>query len=186
MKRKDFFKTAAGTYLACAGSAILAGQEAAPAPDKDERERRAREHEERFKRAYILTLMENLEKCVDEPTRVRMMNDCGRACARRGGLFKAAEDCRGDLKTFVARMAGGLGAENARFLDEGTVHWSYPRCFCELVASGPDRLPAVYCPCSVGWVMEMFEAVLQRPVRVRLIQSVKSGASSCVFRVDAA
>jgi hypothetical protein len=186
MKRKEFLIKAAGACLACAGSAFPAGQEIPPADDRAERESKAREHEERFKQAYVLTLMENLERCVDEPTRVRMMNDCGRACARRGPLMKQAEECRGDLKAFVARMAGVLGTGNARFIDGGAVHWSYPRCFCELVASGPERLPAVYCQCSVGWVMEMFEAVLGRPVRVHLVQSVRGGAPSCVFRVDVA
>ena len=182
MKRQEFLKVIAGTCFACAGGGVLAGQEAKPGADAAERQRRA--HEEQFKQDYVRTLMENLEKSVNEPTRSRMMNDCGRACARRGPLHELARSSRGDLKGFVARMAKMLGEGNARFLDESTVHWSYPRCFCELVASGPGRLPPVYCQCSVGWVLEMFETVLQRPVKVRLVQSVKSGADSCVFRVD--
>jgi len=44
-------------------------------------------------------------------------------------------------------------------------------------------LPASYCLCSVGWVLEMFEIVAQKPVRVDLVQSVKRGASSCKFLV---
>jgi hypothetical protein len=87
---------------------------------------------------------------------------------------------------FVQAAAGRLGRENVRFLNATAIHWSYPRCFCELVADGPDRLPALYGQCSVGWVLEMFETVRQKPVRVRLVQSIKSGASSCVFRVEAA
>jgi len=186
MKRKEFLKAAAGACLACSGSSFLGGREAGPQADPSERERLQREREERFKEAYVLTMMENVEKHVDPETRVRMMNDNGRACARRGGLFKLAQEHRGDLKGFVLASAGALGQENIRFLDAATVHWSYPRCYCELVAKGPDRLPALYCQCSVGWVLEMFETVLQRPVRVRLVQSIKSGASSCVFRVETA
>lgn len=184
MKRQDFLKTASGVCLACAGGSFLAGQEAKPPVDPAEREKREREMEERFKQAYILTLMENLERSVDEPVRTRMMNDCGRACARRGELFKLAEANKGDLKAFLARMSGVLGEGNARLVDGKTVHWSYPRCFCELVAAGPQRLPAVYCQCSVGWVMEVFQAVLGRPVKVDLVQSIKTGAPACVFRVD--
>jgi hypothetical protein len=186
MKRNEFIKTAAGACLACAGGSMLDGQENKPAADRAEQERQARLGQERFKENYVRTLMENLEKSVDERTRVRLMNDCGRACARRGGLFTLAKANTGDLKAFVSRLAGILGEGNVRFLDDKTVHWSYPHCFCELVAAGPDRLPPVYCQCSVGWVLEMFETVLQRPVRVRLIQSIKSGADSCVFRVDIA
>ncbi|HOW84766.1 MAG TPA: DUF6144 family protein [Candidatus Aminicenantes bacterium] len=184
MKRQDFIKAASGVCLACAGGHFLAGQEVQPAVDPAEREKRRREMEERFKQAYILTLMENLEKSVAEPVRTRMMNDCGRACARRGGLFKLAEENKGDLKAFLARMSGVLGEGNARLIDETTVHWSYPRCFCELVAAGPRRLPAVYCQCSVGWVMEIFQTVLGRPAKVDIVQSIKTGAPACVFRVD--
>lgn len=186
MKRQDFIKSAAGACLACAGSSFRSGQEIPSSADKAGLERQAREGEEKFKQKYVTTLMENLEKRVDEPTRVRLMNDCGRACARRGGLFKAAEGNRGDLKTFLTRMNESLGTDSARLLDEKTVRWSYPRCFCELVAAGPLRLPAVYCQCSVGWVLEMFETVLGRPVKVRLVQSIRTGGSSCVFQVDLA
>ena len=182
MKRQEFLKTVVGTCFACASGGALTAQEAKPGADAAERQRRM--HEEKFKQDYVRTLMENLEKTVDEPTRGRLMNDCGRACARRSSIYKLAQSSRGDLKGFVTRMAPMLGEGNARFLDESTVHWSYPRCFCELVASSPDRLPPVYCQCSVGWVLEMFETVLQRPVKVRLVQSVKGGADSCVFRVD--
>ena len=183
MKRTQFLKSAAGACLACAGGSFLGGQETAKPLEAPEKERRAREHEKRFKEEYILTLMETLENRLDGKIRNALMNECGRACARRGGLFRMALDCRGDLKKFVRTAADRLGRDHIRFLDEATVHWSYPRCYCELVAEGPARLPETYCHCSVGWVLEMFETVLQRPVRVELLQSVKRGAPSCVFKV---
>jgi hypothetical protein len=186
MKRQDFIKSAAGACLACAGGSFLGGQEPPSAADQTSLERRARKREETFKQNYISTLMENLEKGVDEPTRVRMMNDCGRACARRGELFKTAEAGRGDLKAFLTRMTEILGPDSAVLVDEKTVRWNYPRCYCELVAAGPERLPAVYCQCSVGWVLEMFETVLGRPVKVRLVQSIRTGGPSCVFHIDVA
>jgi hypothetical protein len=186
MKRNEFIKAAAGACLACSGSAFLGGQKAKPPADKAERERLEREFEKRFKEEYIRTLMENMEKTVDPETRVRLMNDCGRACARGGGLYKLALDHKGNLKSFVQAAAERLGRENVRFLNATAIHWSYPRCFCELVAAGPARLPAIYCQCSVGWVLEMFETVLQKPIRVKLVQSIKSGASSCIFRVEPA
>ena len=182
MKRKQFFKSAARACLACAGATVLRGQETKPAADQAEKERKAREMEKRFKEEYLRTLMENMEKQLDEKTRTKLMEECGRACARRGPLYKQAQKYRGDVKSFVQDMAQLLGKENA-VLDGDTVRWGYPRCFCELVAEGPDRLPASYCLCSVGWVLEMFETVAQKPVRVDLVQSVKRGASSCKFLV---
>jgi len=186
MRKRAFIKSAAVACLACAGGSRLGGQTAEPPASATGAAGQSRRREEAFKRDYITTLMEELEKSLDPPARNALINRCGRACARRGSLFKQAEASRGDLKGFVKRMAGVLGEGNARFLDAKTIHWSYPRCFCELVASGPERLPAVYWQCSVGGVQEMFETVLGRPVKVRLVRSIKTGGSSCDFHVDAA
>lgn len=180
MRRSEFIRTAAGACMACRGMALMGGQE--PSPQAEDKEKRAREREKRFKEAYILTLMENLEKRVDDRTRVELMEACGRACARRGGLLKLAEKHKGDVPSFVAAMAERIGKDNVH-LEGKIVHWGYPRCFCELVAEGPARLPDVYCHCSVGWVLEVFETVAGRPVHVELVQSIKRGGSSCQFLV---
>ncbi len=182
MNRKDFFKRAAQACLACGGTVLLSGQETKPQADQSEKERKAREFEKRFKEAYILTLMENMEKQLDEKSRVKLMEECGRACGRRSGIAKFAEKYKGDVKKFVEAMSEKLGKENI-FIENETVHWGYPRCLCELVAEGPARLPDVYCNCSVGWVLELFEAVAGKPVKVELLQSVKRGASTCQFLV---
>ncbi len=184
MRRKEFFRTAALGCLACGGMWIPSGADTPSAPglQTSEGEAAAREHERRFKQAYLLTLMENMEKQLDEKTRTSLMESCGRACARRGGLLKTAEACRGDVRKFVAAFAKLVGEEMA-FIEGETVHWGYPRCFCELVADGPDRLPETYCRCSVGWVKEMFEIVTEKPVEVELVQSVKRGAPTCRFLI---
>ncbi len=182
MNRKDFFKRAAQACLACGGMALLSGQETKPQADQAEKERKAREFEKRFKEAYILTLMENMEKQLDEKTRVKLMEECGRSCARRSGIVKFAEKYKGDVKKFVETMSEKLGKENISIEGE-TVHWGYPRCLCELVAEGPARLPDVYCNCSVGWVLELFETLTGKPVKVELLQSVKRGAPTCQFLV---
>lgn len=182
MKRKQFLKNAARACLACAGAAVLSAQETKPAAGQAANEQKAREMEKRFKEEYLRTLMENMEKQLDEKTRTKLMTECGRACARRGPLYKQAQKYKGDVKSFVQDMAPLLGEKNA-VMDGNTVRWGYRGCYCELVAEGPDRLPASYCLCSVGWVLEMFETVAQKPVKVELVQSIKQGASSCKFLV---
>jgi hypothetical protein len=44
-------------------------------------------------------------------------------------------------------------------------------------------MPDSYCYCSVGWVKEMFEQALERPVEVRLEASVLRGDEACQLRV---
>jgi len=180
--RKDFLKSAARACVACAGVKVLSGQENRPDSAQTEKERQARAAEQQFKEAYILTLMQNMEKEIDGKTRTRLMERCGRACARRGSLYDRARELKGDLDGFLKAMAGVLGKENV-VRNGDVITWGYPRCFCELVAGGPARLPDTYCLCSVGWVHEMFETVSQKPVRVELLQSVKRGATSCKFLI---
>jgi len=177
MNRKEFCRRIGGGALAgCAGCA-LNGQETAA-----DKEKQAREAERKFHDDWLQTLMENLEAVVDEKTRVTLMEKCGRACAKRGGFFRLADSHKGDVRKFVAAVAEKMGSDFAR-IEGDTVHWTYPRCFCEMAASGPATLPAVYCQCSVGWVKEIFDLVAGKPVQVELLQSVKRGAPSCKFLI---
>ena len=82
MKRKEFLKTACGLGLAGSAAALNVKAQTAPAAAE-----KTRDH---FKEAWVKELMESLEKIVDPETRGRLMNACGRACARRGGMMKTA------------------------------------------------------------------------------------------------
>lgn len=174
MKRKEFLKAACG--LGLAGGVTARKAPAQTAPVKAEKPR------DRFKEAWIKELMENMEKIVDPETRGRLMNACGRACARRGGMLKTAQQFKGDVPGYVRTIGPQVGKDLCR-IEGDIVHWGYPRCYCELVEAGPERLPESYCLCSAGWVQEMFETVAGRPVRVEVIQTIKRGASDCRFIV---
>jgi len=184
MNRKEFFKAACqtlglGGLIMASDRSIGAEENAKPTPpEQPSQEGFAR----RFKEKWIETLMENMEKQLPESSRQSLMNACGRACARRGSLLKTAEAFKGNVAGFVEKVGGQIG-KNLNYLEGQTVHWGYPRCFCELVAEGPERLPATYCQCSVGWVQEMFEIAAAKPVRVELVQSIKGGAPDCRFQV---
>ncbi len=145
-----------------------------------EKENQEPDREKIFKENWITTLMTNMEEQLDKDTRNTLMNSCGRACARRGAVKQMGEPFKGNVKGFVDNFAQYMGKED-NYLDGDTVHWCYKRCLCELVHEGPDRLPATYCECSKGWVMEMFELVAQKPVKVETLQTIKRGADSCKF-----
>jgi hypothetical protein len=182
LKRKDFLKKACAlgvaggaTAFACPGAAAE-GRAASGRTTQEEMARR------KFREAWIATHMKNMEEIVDPETRAQLMNANGRGCARRSSLHKTAEACRGDAAGFAGKVAGMVGGDFIR-VEGNVVHWGYPRCYCEMVDEGPERLPASYCLCSAGWVQEMFETVTGRPVRVELVQSIKGGAPDCRFVV---
>jgi hypothetical protein len=182
MRRKDFLKKACALGIAGGASAFGcpgAAAEGRPVDGQTPKEEAARR---KFREAWIETLMKNMEENVDPETRARLMNACGRDCARRSSLHRTAESCRGDVPAFAAKVAALVGGDFIR-IEGDIVHWGYPRCYCEMVDEGPERLPATYCLCSAGWVQEMFETVTGRPMRVELVRSIKAGAPDCRFIV---
>jgi predicted hydrocarbon binding protein len=136
---------------------------------------------QKFKGAWLTTLLKNMEGQLEPAARLRLMEACGRDCARRASV-KMAEPCRGDVGKLVKSLARILGAENCT-MDKNVVNLSYGKCYCELVTDGPERLSETYCLCSKGWILEMFETAAGRPVRVDVLQTIKRGAPSCRFLV---
>ena len=133
---------------------------------------------EAFKRAWLTSLMENIGEQFSPEESIRLMEANGRDCARRGSI-QLARTCKGDLEKFAETMRQHIGFE----IDGDKIHLQYDKCFCHLVAQGPDRLPDAWCHCSVGWVKEMFETVTGKPVKVDLLQSIKRGDPVCKFTV---
>jgi hypothetical protein len=59
------------------------------------------------------------------------------------------------------------------------------RCYCGLLRGLPadETISRTYCHCSKGFVNKFWEGVLEKPVKVDLIQSAVSGASECKFAI---
>jgi hypothetical protein len=59
------------------------------------------------------------------------------------------------------------------------------RCYCGLLKGLPteDTVSLTYCNCGKGFVEKYWEAVLQKPVKVDLLQSAISGAKECKFAI---
>jgi len=138
-------------------------------------------HEQLFKESWILALMKNMEEQLDERTRTKLMETCGRNCARRGAI-SMAESSKGNVGNLVQSLAKFLGKENC-YQEGNVVHLAYQKCYCELVAEGPEKLPDTYCHCSQGWLLEIFETAAQKPVKVEILQTIKRGAPTCKFLV---
>ncbi len=172
MNRKEFVSA-----LAVLGAAPICS---CGAPDAAAAE--APSAAEKFKQEWLTALLSNMDAQLDENARRKLMESCGRACARRGaaaGLGKAAE---GSLDRLVAALEKILGPGNAS-RDGDVVHLRYTRCYCPLVGGGPERLSPTYCNCSRGWAMEVFESVSGKPVSVELLGSIRRGGPDCRFAI---
>lgn len=180
MERKEFLRKTlqvglvSGSMLMMKGKKALAQSEGKKSPQK-------KDPGQKFKELWLAALFQNMDEHLDEKTRTELMEACGRDCARRGAI-RMAEASQGNMDKLVTSLAGILKKENC-YRKDNKVYLTYPQCFCELVNHGPDRLPDTYCECSKGWLLEIFETVQKKPVKVEMLQTVKQGASSCKFVV---
>jgi len=131
---------------------------------------------------WIAALMDNLDAQVDEQTGASVLENCGRACIPRSFVEKAVA-CRRrteDLDGFLNEL-GKIWSHLHR--DGDNVYVVYDACYCSLVKGYPGQLSPIFCNCSRGWIKELFEKALERPVEVELEQSIKQGDPVCKFLV---
>lgn len=176
MDRKEFIKKTC--QLGIGSGAVLlmdicntCGAESATQSSQEDSDRRLK-----FAQNWIENLMNNMDAQLDESTRIKLMEACGRACAQRS--INEAKACQGDLDKFLAKMKEWLGEENVR-KKENVVFVVYSKCLCTLVQAGPPKLSDTYCLCSRGWIKEMFETVVGKSVDVDLTESIKQGGKAC-------
>ncbi len=56
-------------------------------------------------------------------------------------------------------------------------------CHCALVQDRIDEVPPTYCYCGTGWVRQVWEGILERPVRVEVLKSLPAGDDECQFLI---
>lgn len=133
---------------------------------------------------WIPDVVRALDEHTDPETCARTLEACGRRCAPESLVRKARQifERTGSLEGFLAELGEVFDALE---LSDGKVYVVYPQCYCEQIRGVPvDEIPDVYCNCSVGWVKEIFEGALGRPVRVTRRSTVIAGDSECRFEVD--
>ena len=131
----------------------------------------------------IIRLIPGLDEHVDEETRPRVLEQCGRQCISQSFIKKA----RGiyERSKDVDEFLGKLAEDYKHLHREGDeVYIVYPKCYCSFVNKiAPGQLSATYCNCSREWVNALFEGALGRPVEVVMEESIVRGDEHCKFRV---
>lgn len=146
---------------------------------------------------WVKGAMERLDIMVNEETKVQIMENCGRNCAEVNR--KVIERAKARRQKFKSTDEF-LEAEQkkpmtgTRLVREGRMLYQFytpraftrpMRCYCGLLRGLPDNetVSNTYCHCSKGFVKKFWENVLERPVKVDLIQSAVSGAEECKFAI---
>ena len=146
---------------------------------------------------WVKNAIDRLDSLVDEKTRNQIMENCGYNCAlvnkRIIEKAKARRKKYKNINEFLeAEQRNPM--PGTRLIREGNVIYlfyipqSYTkpmRCYCSLLKGLPDdeTVSLTYCHCAKGFVKKFWETILERPVKVELIQSVVSGAAECKFAI---
>jgi predicted hydrocarbon binding protein len=131
---------------------------------------------------WIGTVVDGLDDMVDEKTRITILENCGRTCISPSFVKKAInlKEKSGSNKEFLDKLAKTWSHLK---LEGKNIFVVYNQCYCPLVKSYEEKLSKSFCNCSRGWVKELFESSLKKPVTVILEKSIKQGDEICRFRV---
>jgi hypothetical protein len=127
--------------------------------------------------AWILDLLAAMDTELDQPTRARILQACGRAEALRGAPVPPPPTVT--LEQLAVRLRVRLGEENVRLAGNRLEVTYGNRCECPLVGPTPERLSDTWCECARGYMMAMMSGRLGRPVQVDLVEAVKRGGQRC-------
>jgi effector-binding domain-containing protein len=56
-------------------------------------------------------------------------------------------------------------------------------CFCPLIRNCLDDAPQVFCNCSAGWPKQLWEGILDQPLKIEIVQSLTKGDDTCEFAI---
>ncbi len=136
-----------------------------------------------FVRNWLSDLLEVMDAVLDEPTRVKLMEGCGRGCFRRH-QFKQdiAVRAEGSLEKLIEAYRANFEAWQDT---DGGVHIRYgetsPGCYCPAAKGRPTKPGDLHCECTRATHQTVFEAALGRPVTVKILESVRRGGKTCHF-----
>ncbi len=132
---------------------------------------------------WITSLMYSMDKNVDEETRAKILEQCGRRCQTQSLVQKARKIYKQSKN--VDEFIDKFSQVYKNLHREGdNIYITYPRCYCSFVNKIPNgKLSWTWCNCSRGWAKQLFEAALDRPVEVVLEKSIVHGDSKCRFRI---
>ena len=126
-----------------------------------------------------------LDREVDSDTRRAIMEACGRRCIARRTLDAATrlQQEAQDLDDLLCRLnEAHIGGGHLQ-REGDVIHATYDQCYCQSVSETREPLSPTYCHCGCGWYRQLFETILDRPVKVDLLSSIIQGDDRCRYLI---
>ncbi len=147
-----------------------------------------------FAKSWVKRFMSVMDKNLDEETRKKIMESCGKECfcAYNGAATWPKKGIE-TVDQYLQQIGALFGKENA-YREGNKIYYNYNQnpnglkiadgyCLCPLTEDGPEGLSPTYCICSTGYVKEMFDRMMGKPVKVELLESLRRGGKKCRFLI---
>jgi len=140
----------------------------------------------------LLTAILKVLETETAEVRIRVMMACGKECARlpcppewTSSLDIVAKivERTSDVKERIELLNQEVPWCAEWVYDENMIFSECYECGCLLVQDELIKDCAVWCDCSIGWVKEILETLLQLPVHVELVSSIGRGDKTCKYLV---
>jgi predicted ArsR family transcriptional regulator len=127
--------------------------------------------------------MDDLCVEIGEENAKGVMEACGQRCIGQSVLQKALklQQVSRNFDDLLAKLnQEHIGGGNL-WREENIIHASYEHCYCGSVSKTRKPISTIYCQCSCGWYKRLFETLLEKPLKVELLDSIIHGANTCQF-----
>jgi hypothetical protein len=184
MNRKEFMQKSLQSGFGCCALLAVNCTASADDPPKPPEDNTKLKFEKEFVQNWLTDLLETTDAVLDQPTKVKLMEGCGRGCFRR---FQFKQDIanqgKGDLQKLLAAYK-----KNFEVWQEGDlVHIRYgevsSHCYCPAAYYRPAKPHDLHCECTRTTHQTIFETALGRPFKVDIVESLRRGGKTCHFVV---
>jgi len=178
MDRKQFLTSCVKGAAGCCALGLLD----APAPARADNDK---EFEKHFVKNWMEDLFDTMYAELDEKTRVRLMAGCGRGCFRR---FQFKQEIARLGKGSVDRLLEAYKHNFEVWRDGNLVHVRYgavnKQCYCPAARYHPAKPGDMHCECTRATHQTVFETALERPIPVKIVETLRRGGTTCHFVAD--
>jgi hypothetical protein len=133
--------------------------------------------------------IETMEGELGKEKSIEIMNACGEKCCGIGQR-RTAKKLMNESKSIeefldkISKYEVKDGELEYELIDNNTIIGKHNRCFCGQVKQLKENFKNdTYCHCSVEFNRQFFQAAFDKPVEVKLKQSILSGGVYCEFLI---
>jgi hypothetical protein len=185
MNRKEFFQKSLQAGLGtCCVLSLNPLDYLAKSNDNQPDDINAVKQEKEFIQNWLTDLLETIDTQLDEKTKIKLIEGCGKGCYRRHE-FKHAIAKAGEGS--VDKLIEAYKQSFEIWRDGDVVHIRYgeisPGCYCPAARYRPAKPNDLHCNCTKATHQSIWEAALGRTYEIDILETVRRGGKTCHFLV---